>query len=131
MSPSSPTERPQIPTTGMRGGLGRILLTAFLVLAIVPLSTISWYATQRERRDIQREVTAKLTSVAAMTETQARQWVEGRTADISLLANLPAIQRSMGALVNSTSDAKLARDTLYAQLRALAAQDSTIRSNGI
>jgi len=60
MSSPGLEERPQIPTTGMRGGLGKTLLTAFLILAIVPLSTISWYATQRERHDIQREVTAKL-----------------------------------------------------------------------
>ncbi|MFO7742875.1 MAG: hypothetical protein R6X31_11240, partial [Anaerolineae bacterium] len=66
---ASPPAHPlQVPTTGMRGGLGRTLLTAFLILAIVPLSGLSWYATRRERRDIQREVTAKLSAIATMTE---------------------------------------------------------------
>ncbi len=116
-------ERPRIPTTGMRGGLGRTLLTAFLVLAIVPLSTISWYATQRERQDIQREVTTKLFSVATMMETQVHQWVENRTADLALLAALPATQENVSALVTNATDDSIARDVLHAQLHALLAQD--------
>jgi signal transduction histidine kinase len=107
----------------MRGGLGRTLLTAFLVLAIVPLSTISWYATRRERHDIEREVTAKLSSVAAMMEAQVCQWVEGRAADLALLAALPATQESTRALIARTADASTAREVLSAQLDALQAQD--------
>jgi hypothetical protein len=95
------TGRSRIPTTGMRGGLGRTLLTAFLVLAIVPLSTITWYATQRERNDIQREVTAKLSSVAVMMETQVNQWVEYRAEGLALLATLPSTRESARALVAS------------------------------
>jgi len=92
LAESGSTERSRIPTTGMRGGLGRILLTAFLVLAILPLSAVTWYSTQRERYDIQREITAKLVSVSAMMETQVHRWVEHRTRAISLLAALPATQ---------------------------------------
>ena len=88
----------------MRGGLGRTLLTAFLVLAIVPLSLISWYATQRERYDIQREVTAKLASVATMMETQVRQWVENRQAALALVAALPATQESASALAANAGE---------------------------
>ena len=134
MSSPGVTERPKVPTTGMRGGLGRILLTAFLALAIVPLSTISWYATQRERNDIQAEVTAKLSSAAAMTDTQVHQWIKNKTADLALLAALPATQESTVALITSDSDRadqrgqnaaddRLARDALGAQLHALLAQD--------
>ena len=117
------TERSRIPTTGMRGGLGRTLLTAFLVLAIVPLSAITWYATQRERHDIQLEVTAKLSSVAAIMETQVQQWVEYRIGGLALLAALPAIQESASAVVTDAADASAARDVLNAQLHALLAQD--------
>jgi len=88
----------------MRGGLGRTLLTAFLVLAIVPLSLISWYATQRERYDIQREVTAKLASVATMMETQVRQWVENRQAALALVAALPATQESARVLAANAGE---------------------------
>jgi signal transduction histidine kinase/HAMP domain-containing protein len=133
MSSPGVTERSRLPTIGMRGGLGRTLLTAFLILAIVPLSTISWYATQRERRDIQSEVTAKLSSAAAMMEAQVRQWVEVRIADLALLAALPATQESTTALVSadhSRRDAtgdSTAHDLLRAQLHALLAQDPAFR----
>ena len=127
----------------MRGGLGRTLLTAFLVMAIVPLSTITWYATQRDRHEIQREVTAKLSSVAAMMEAQVRQCAENRMIDLALLAALPATQESISALVtnpspdvstepgevseHSAADANTARDTLRTQLHTLLAQDSDFR----
>ena len=38
---------------GMRGGLGRILLTAFMLLAIVPLSIVSYLAIHRVRAEKQ------------------------------------------------------------------------------
>ena len=119
MSSPGMTERPRIPTTGMRGGLGRTLLTAFLVLAILPLSIISWYATQRERHDIQTAVIAKLSSAAAMTETQIRQWIENRTADLALVAALPATQESTKTLTAGAVDADTARDALRGQMDAL------------
>ncbi len=111
----------------MRGGLGKTLLTAFLILAIVPLSTATWYATQRERNDIQREVIAKLSSVATMMETQTHQCVENRIADLALLATLPATQESVSVLVTNAADASTASDVLRTQLQALLAQDSAFR----
>jgi signal transduction histidine kinase len=107
----------------MRGGLGRTLLTAFLVLAIVPLSTVTWYATQRERHDIQREVTAKLSSVSTMMETQVRQWVGYRAQSIALLAALPATQESVSRLVANASGDAAASEALRAQLLSLLTQD--------
>jgi GAF domain-containing protein len=115
----------------MRGGLGRTLLTAFLILAIVPLSTISWYATTRGRRDIQREVTAKLSSVAAMIEMQVRQWAEHHTTDLAFLAALPDTAENVNILAanptaasgHSMGDTATARDTLRLQLRTLLSQD--------
>jgi signal transduction histidine kinase len=117
-------ERSRIPTTGMRGGLGRTLLTAFLVLAIVPLSTVTWYATQRERRDIQREVTAKLSSVSAIMETQVRQWVGYRGRSIAVLAALPATKDSVSKLVADAGDDTAASEALRAQLLSLLTQDT-------
>jgi hypothetical protein len=107
----------------MRGGLGRTLLTAFLVLAIVPLSTVTWYATQRERHDIQREVTAKLSSASTMMETQVRQWVGYRAQSIALLAALPATQESVSRLIANAGDDTAASEALRAQLLSLLAQD--------
>ncbi|MFQ6099776.1 MAG: ATP-binding protein [Anaerolineae bacterium] len=128
-------EQSRIPTTGMRGGLGRTLLTAFLVLAIVPLSAISWYATLRERQDIQREVTAKLSSVAAVTEMQIRQWIEHRIASLAFLAALPPTRENVSLLVvnaanpstGSEQSATTARDALRLQLQTVLLQDPAFR----
>jgi signal transduction histidine kinase len=120
----------------MRGGLGRTLLTAFLLLAIAPLSAISWYATMRERQNIQHEVTAKLSSVATLMETQVRQWAEHHAADLALLAALPNTRESIDALLLTDTSGTLehnsavhdaARDALRAQLRAALEQDPAFR----
>ncbi|RLC85592.1 MAG: hypothetical protein DRI79_11165 [Chloroflexi bacterium] len=124
-SPGSP-ERSRIPTTGMRGGLGRTLLTAFLILAIVPLSAISWYTTVRERHDIQREVIAKLSLVAAVTEMQVRQWIESRVAGLAFVAAQPVIRENVVSLADGT-DAGTARETLRTQLRAVLEHDPALR----
>ncbi|MDY6875757.1 MAG: ATP-binding protein [Chloroflexota bacterium] len=130
--------------------MGRTLLTAFLILAILPLSAVSWYAITRERYDIQHQVTAQLSCVAAMMETQVRQWIEGHVAGLTLLANLPATRESASVLTSNTTgpstgsgqasatalgqisedsghSASIARDTLRAQLRAVLEQDQAFR----
>ncbi|MGB9870642.1 MAG: ATP-binding protein [Anaerolineae bacterium] len=66
----------EVPGVGMRGGLGRTILTAFLILAIVPLSVVSWYASTRHRENIQEEVTGKLVTIAALKEAQITRWLE-------------------------------------------------------
>ncbi len=127
MSSPDSTERSRVPAIGMRGGLGRTLLTAFLILAILPLSAVSWYAIMRERRDIQREVTAKLSSVAAMMETQVRQWAEDRVADLALLAALPATRENVSVLITNAAAASTARDALRTRLHAVLEQDLAFR----
>jgi len=44
-----PSRTRSVPTTGMRGGLGRTLLMAFLLLAIVPLSLVGYIAFSQVR----------------------------------------------------------------------------------
>ncbi len=133
MSSPGLTKQSRIPTMGMRGGLGRTLLTAFLILAIVPLSTITWYATRRERNDIQREVTAKLSSVAEMMEIQIHQWVEYQTERLALLAALPATRSRVSALLDVEADApppasaRSAHQILEAQMQILLAQNSAFQ----
>ncbi len=124
---SDQTERSRVPTTGMRGGLGRTLLTAFLIMAIVPLSTLSWYATRRERRDIQREVTAKLSSVATMMEGQVREWTQGCLGSVRLLASIPSARDSAVALVRDSERAEEGRDVLRSQFEAVLKRDQAFR----
>jgi len=127
ISSSDQAERSRVPTTGMRGGLGRTLLTAFLVLAIVPLSTLSWYATHRERRDIQREVTAKLSSVATMMEGQVRDWTQARLSTLQILASVPSAQHDAVALARGAERADDARDRLHSQFEAVLGRDQAFR----
>ncbi len=63
-----------VPTTGMRGGLGRTLLTAFLILTILPLALTVGYAAQQNRQNLQREVESKLLAVAALKGEELEQW---------------------------------------------------------
>ena len=133
MSSPGLTKQSRIPTMGMRGGLGRTLLTAFLILAIVPLSTITWYATQRERNDIQREVTAKLSSVAEMMEIQIHQWIEYQTEYLALLSALPSTRASVSVLFDVEADAQPpasvrgAQEALETQMQILMAQNSAFQ----
>lgn len=125
---ASGMERPTLPTTGMRGGLGRTLLTAFLVLAIVPLSATSWYAAVRERRDIQREVTAKLSSVAEVIGMHVRQWAERHGAALAFLAALPDLEESLRASSQADiEEANAARAALRARAQAILDQDPAFR----
>lgn len=126
---------PRVPTTGMRGGLGRTLLTAFLLLAIGPLSAISWYATRRERRDLRREVVVKLSSVAALTEFQVQRWGESHLEHLALLMAMPGVQKHAGAVLGHSassaagfhSDNKQAHDDLRHYLSMLLEQDTAFR----
>ncbi len=143
MVASGSMERSSLPTTGMRGGLGRTLLTAFLLLAIVPLSAISWYATMRERQDIQREVTAKLSSVAVLVEARVCQWVETHAEALAFLVALPDTRENIGALIanpsvsatgrsnepseQSVTGSATPRDVLRARLRTALEHDAALR----
>ncbi len=71
----APRESRSIPTTGMRGGLGRTLLTAFLFLTILPLALIGGYAAKSNRDSLQKEVKSKLQAVATLKGEELRQWL--------------------------------------------------------
>ena len=76
---------PTVPSAGMRGGLGRTLLTAFLLLSIVPLSLISYVASTQSRRNLERELEEKLVTVAAFTESQIHSWLTSQRLILNLL----------------------------------------------
>ncbi len=67
-------------TTGMRGGLGRTLLTTFLILVIFPLALVGWYAVRQNRLNLQNEVTHKLAVIATLKAQELRVWVANREA---------------------------------------------------
>lgn len=82
------TERIQT-VTSMRGGLGRTLLSAFLLLAIIPLAIISFLAVSWAQRDLRHEVTARLTAIARMKEAEIEVWMTNLTAQLEALAKDP------------------------------------------
>ncbi len=76
-----------VPTTGMRGGLGRTLLTAFLILTILPLALIGWYASYQNRQNLQTAVAQKLQAVATLQAKVLRWgWIEKSEPIIRTLA---------------------------------------------
>ncbi len=69
-----------VPTTGMRGGLGRTLLTAFLSLTLIPLSLIGWYALIQSQRSLQAELTRKLQAISESKAQHLNHWITERQA---------------------------------------------------
>jgi signal transduction histidine kinase len=89
MTQQNSTVRPNsksVPGTGMRGGLGRTLLTAFLLLSIVPLSVIGFVAATQTRRNLQRELEEKLVTIATLTESQIHDWVTNQQLILTILS---------------------------------------------
>lgn len=65
-----------VPTTGMRGGLGRTLLTAFLLLAVVPLALIGGYAAHQNGKNLEAESFTKLQAVANLRAESLLRWID-------------------------------------------------------
>ena len=103
-------------TTGMRGGLGRTLLSAFLILAIVPMSAISFIAVNRTREDMRQELTAKLTAVTTLKKAQIQQWITERSRSLAVLSSKPDVQQAAMTLLTQRPSSA-AYDTAYTNLR--------------
>jgi signal transduction histidine kinase/HAMP domain-containing protein len=88
---------PSIPTTGMRGGLGRTLLTAFLLLAIGPLSLVGYVAFSQVRADRQRGTVDRLSAAADLREAQLREWVHTRVSSVERWAADPNLVSALSA----------------------------------
>jgi signal transduction histidine kinase/HAMP domain-containing protein len=100
----------------MQGGLGRTLLAAFLVLAIVPMSTISFIAVDRTRQDMRQELTSRLTAVTTLKEAQIQQWIAERSRSLAVLSSKPDVQQAAITLLTQHSSSA-AYNTAYTNLR--------------
>ena len=100
-----------VPTTGMRGGLGRTLLTAFLLLAIVPLGLVGYVAFSQVHSDRQRWTVDRLAAVADFREAQLRDWARSRTVSLENMAARPVTSDETLAL-------QLAREQLKMELES-------------
>ena len=102
--------------TGMQGGLGRTLLSAFLVLAILPMSIVSFIAVNRTRQDMRQELTARLTAVTTLKEAQIQQWITERSRSLAVLSSKPDVQQAAMTLLTQRPSSA-AYDTAYTNLR--------------
>jgi signal transduction histidine kinase/HAMP domain-containing protein len=95
--------------TGTRGGLGRILLTAFLLLAIVPLSIVSYLAIERVRQDMRQAALQDLELAAAAIEAQllgldVQHGSPGFPAEIADHPALDDLRRAVGRMVGQEGE---------------------------
>ena len=80
---------PAAPTLGLRGGLGKTLLIAFLLLAIVPLSLLAFLTYNQIQRDTGANLTTSLETIVALKEAHLLDWVASYERELSLVASLP------------------------------------------
>ncbi len=73
---ASAVSLPAIPTTGMRGGLGRTLLSAFLFMSIVPLILFILYTVRSSRAWVIDAAERRLEAVANLKAQAMGLWIE-------------------------------------------------------
>ena len=74
------------PPLGLRGGLGKTLLVAFLLLAIVPLSLLAFFTYNQIQRDTRQRMALSLEEVVALKSSYLVDWVEGQERELMLVA---------------------------------------------
>lgn len=78
---------------GAQGGLGRIVLTAFMVLAIVPLSAVSYLAIRQVRQDVRQAASDRLDLIADLCAVQVQNWLDSLHSNLLILADSSDIQQ--------------------------------------
>jgi signal transduction histidine kinase len=76
-----------VPTLGMRGGVGKTLLIAFLVLTIVPLSLLAFLTYRQIQSDTREKVVDSLETAVALKEAHLVDWVRSYQHELSLIAS--------------------------------------------
>ena len=79
----------------MRGGLGRVLLTALMLLAIVPLGVVSYLAINRVQGDLRQAAMDNLDLVAASKAAVLEFWLDSQRHSLALLASFPDFQQAV------------------------------------
>jgi len=95
--PSIKTSFRSTPTLGMRGGLGKTLLIAFLLLAIIPLALLAFLTYNQIQRDTSRKLVASLETMVALKEAHLVDWVESHERELGLLADALAVDADPAA----------------------------------
>jgi signal transduction histidine kinase len=77
---------------GMRGGLGKTLLLAFLLLAIVPLSLLAFLTYHQIQRVTRQRLIASLETTVALKEAHLVEFVRGYERELALLARTSGLE---------------------------------------
>ena len=80
---------PAVPTLGLRGGLGKTLLIAFLLLAILPLSLLAFLINNQIQHDTGANLTTSLENIVILQEAHLLDWVANYERTLGLVASLP------------------------------------------
>lgn len=83
---------PAVSPLGLRGGLGKTLLTAFLLLTIVPLSLLAFLTYNRVQRDAGEKLTTSLESIVTLKGVHLADWVASYERELALLNTFPDLQ---------------------------------------
>ncbi len=97
----SQASSPGVPTLGLRGGLGKTLLTAFLLLAIVPLSLLAFLTYDRIQHDTGARLLSSLETVVALKEAHLESWIESYEHQLALLAGAVDLETRLPALAET------------------------------
>ena len=113
---------PAVRLSHRRGGLGRQLLAAFLLLTLVPLIGISIATTWRQYEHSRMQIIDQLTSVATLKEAEVKTWFNSLSPDLELLVADPHARASMTGLISGQQDRAMLvtwRNTLLETSRAV------------
>lgn len=77
---------PNAPPLGLRGGLGKTLLIAFLLLTIVPLSLLAFLTYHQIQRESRQRLRLSLETIAEFQETRLAEWVASYEHGLAALA---------------------------------------------
>ncbi len=101
-----------------RGGLGRTLLAAFLLLTLVPLIGISAVTIWRQYARSRAQIVDQLTSIATLKEAEIKTWFNSLSPDLELLMTDPRTRSDVIGLAQSTTDEATLRDAVLDTLKS-------------
>jgi hypothetical protein len=110
--PSPQTSSQTLPSLGLRGGLGKTLLIAFLILAIVPLSLLALLTYHQLQRDTAQRVMASLEAMVTLKEAHLVDWIRGYERELALVAGQLDTEKPTTALANGSEAADPTRESL-------------------
>ncbi|MBU1751389.1 MAG: HAMP domain-containing protein [Chloroflexi bacterium] len=99
------TQQPGSSITGLRGGLGRTLLTAFLLLAIVPLGINAWLAINYTGQEMRRVTQEQLDAIVTIKIAQMDGWLAHQDRELAEVSAILAAEPATSTLFQTQPEA--------------------------